>query len=44
MAMATATAMKRMMVTATTVAGNKEGNRDGGRSNGNGDESSGQAN
>ncbi len=40
----TARATKRMMATATTVAGNKEGNGDGGKSNGDGDKGGGQAN
>ncbi len=41
---AIATAMKRMMAMATTVAGDKEGNDNGGKSNGDGDEGGGQAN
>ncbi len=44
MAMVSATATKRMMVTVTMVAGNKEGNGDGGKSNSDGDKGGGQAN
>jgi hypothetical protein len=40
MAMAT----KRMMATATTVAGDKEDNGNGGKSNGDGNEGGGRAN
>jgi hypothetical protein len=40
----TAMATKRMMETATMVAGNKEDNGDGSKSNGDGDEGGGQAN
>jgi hypothetical protein len=42
--MAMATVMKRVIATATTVAGGKVGNGDGGKSNGDGDESGRQAN
>ena len=38
---AKAMATKRMMATATMVAGDKEGNGDGGKSNGDGNEGGG---
>ncbi len=37
-------ATKRMMATATTVAGDEEGNGDGDKSNGDGDAGGGRAN
>jgi hypothetical protein len=42
--MVTVMATKRMMATATTLAGNEECNGDSGKSNGDGNEGGGQAN